>query len=51
MLESHDTVVRLPLREGLDGHLPLHRLNEIEIPGIASAPRRKLATVIPLRRR
>lgn len=51
MLESHDTVLRLALRDALDGHLPLHRLNEIEIPGIAAAPRRKLATVIPLRRR
>ena len=51
MLESHDTVIRVALRDALDGHLPLHRLNEIEIPGIAAAPRRKLATVIPLRRR
>lgn len=52
MLENHDTVVRIGLRESLQGHLPLNHLHEIQVPGILIPDiRRKLNNIIPLRRR
>ena len=52
MLENHDTVVRVGLREVLNGHVPLNHLLEIQLPGIPTPNiRRKFTNVIPLRRR
>ncbi len=52
MLENYDTVVRVALRDALNGHLPLNHLHEIQLPGIPMPNiRRKFNNVIPLRRR
>ena len=53
MLENRDTVIRIGLSEKLDGHLPLNRLHEIQLPGMRpiATPRHNFANVIPLRRR